>query len=333
MDRGVLDGKYGRFHVSPQLRMPLSPVPWISLTVHGGEDVTYYGDTIGVVDAQQTFVGKSLTRALPFGGAELVGPSFSRIYNASIGPFGKLKHIIEPGVIYAYESTFDQQKEVPIFDEIDPVGGGNTARFAITNRILGKPTDTTKGGGAREILSFEVARRYSLDDTRPLERGTLPGAVSPETSQFGPWEASLRAYPTQGFGLRIEADYSSLFGQLTGVQASGNFTLGRQQISFTWTPSWEATTGEELSDQGTIGGTFHAGSHLTLSSYVTYDFQRSLLRDQRHMLTYAGSCYALHVEIHEFVTTTIRRTDYLFSVDLKNVGTFLDLNGGESSGL
>src|SRR4051812_17756196 len=119
----------------------------MTLTVHGGEDFTYYGDTIGTVNGQQTFVGQTLSRALPFGGAEVVGPSFSHIYNASIGPFGKLKHIIEPGIVYAYEKTFDQQNEVPIFDEIDPVGGGNTARFAITNRVLGKPKDTTKNGG------------------------------------------------------------------------------------------------------------------------------------------------------------------------------------------
>jgi len=331
VDRVSLAGDYGRFHIAPQLRVPLSPTPWLSFTVNGGYDYTYYGDSMGVVNNAQAFTGETLTRGLPFVGAELIGPSLSKIYNWSMGSFGKFKHIIEPRFTYGYESNFDDQARVPVFDELDNVGGFQSGRVALTNRVLGKPGDPTQGD-AREIFSLELARRYSFDETRPLEAGTPPGG-SLEQSQWGPLELTLRSYPTQGFGLRLDADYSLLFSQITNVQLSGNTTIGRQTFSLTWTPTWRATDGTELNNQTILGTTLHMGQHLTLSSYLTYDFENSLLQNQRHLITWAGGCYAIHLELHEQTTSTQKRRDFLFSIDLKNVGTFLDLNGGETYGL
>jgi LPS-assembly protein len=339
VDRGLVQSTYPRFHFQPTLRVPLAPVPWLSLTVSGGGNLTWYGDSVNThaPPGTNTFCSdshgqcdSSLTRTLPFAGAELIGPSFSHIFNASVGPFGKLKHIIEPRFSWAYIDAFDKQNEVPIFDEIDPLSplGSNVGRVALINRVLAKPTDA-KNGSAREVFSLELSRSYSFDDQQPLEQGLG------QHSQLGPLRASLRSYPTPSFGLRVDADYSMLFGQLTGVQASGDFAIGRQHLSFTWTPRWQPTTGKELTDQGTFGATLNPfkSGRLSLSSYLTYDFQESFVRDQRHLFTYTGSCYALHLELHQSLINDVRRRDYIFSVDLKNVGTFIDLNGGESQGL
>jgi LPS-assembly protein len=331
VDRGVVQATYPRFHLQPQLRLPLAPAPWLALTLNGGGNLTWYGDSTRFAPGENTFTGNTLTRTLPFGGAEVIGPSFSRIFDAGLGPFGKLKHILEPRFAWSYVGAFDRQDEVPIFDEIDPLSarGLNLGRISLINRVLAKPKDPAKGGGAREILSLELSRSYSFDASQPLEQGLG------QHSALGPLRASLRSYPTPAFGLRFDADYSVLFEQLTGMQVSGNFALGRQRFDLTWTPRWQDTTGKVLSNQGTFGATlspFRSG-HLNLSSYVTYDFEKNLLRDQRHLITWIGSCYALHLELHESAIANLRRRDWLFSVDLKNVGTFIDLNGGETTGL
>lgn len=331
VDRGVVQSSYARFHLQPALKVPIAPAPWLSVTLNGGGNLTWYGNSVDPASgARNTFTGEDLSRTLPFGGAEVIGPSFSRIFERGIGPFGKLKHIVEPRFAWSYYGAFDDQDRVPIFDEVDPLQarGQNVGRISLINRVLAKPADA-KAGGAREILSLEISRGYSFDGNQPLESG------DGQQASFGPLRATLRSYPTPAFGLRLDADYSLLFGQLTGVQASGNFAFGRQRFDFTWTPRWQATNGEVLSNQGTFGTTlspFGAGK-LNLSSYVTYDFERSLLRDQRHLLTWLGSCYAFHLELHESTLGDLRRRDYLFSIDLKNVGTFIDLNGGETQGL
>ena len=332
VDRGVVQSSYPRFHFQPALRVPLSPAPWLAVTINGGGNLTWYGNSVDPTSGNRnTFTGTNLTRMLPFGGTEVIGPSFSRIYDRRIGPFGKLKHIIEPRFAWNYYGKYDDQDRVPIFDEVDPLqaGGLNVGRVSLINRILAKPVDATKAEGAREILSLEISRGYSFDAAQPLESGLG------QQSSLGPLRASLRTYPTARFGLRLDADYSVLFNQLTGIQASGNFALGYQRLDFTWTPRWQATTGEVLTNQATFGTTLSPlrSRHLNLSSYITYDFEKSLLRDQRHLVTWLGSCYALHLELHESTITNVRRRDYLFSIDLKNVGTFIDLNGGETQGL
>jgi LPS-assembly protein len=330
VERGSgLSGEYERFHLEPALRLPLAPAPWLSLTLTAGERLTWYGDTVGVVDGRQAFLGESLTRAVPSGGAELIGPSFSRIFGSRPGAPGRVKHVIEPRFEWAYGRDFEDQALVPFFDEIDSVASRNVGRFALINRVLAKPRPAEEGkppGPAREVFSLEVARGYSFDEERPLETG------DGEQSEAGPLEVILRAYPSQRFSLRLDGDYSLLFGQLTGLRASGNLAFGRQQIDFTWTPRWQATTGEVLTNQGSLGLKLQpfASRRLTLATLLNYDFDRSLLRDQRHLLTFAGSCWALRLELHESTTLVERRRDYLFSVDLKNVGTFLDLTGGDT---
>jgi hypothetical protein len=332
--------------VLPQLRVPLSLVPWLSATLNGGYNTTWYGDKTATTLAtptspsRSTFCSsgnaapgqcdsKTLNRNLAFGGVQLIGPSFSRIIDRSLGSFGKLKHIIEPRFTWSYQGRFDDQNRVPIFDEVDfqPAAGFTLGQMALINRLLAKPADPTDGG-AREILSLELSRNYSFDAAQPLESGLGTH------SALGPLRASLRAYPSNRLGLRLEANYSVLFQQLTGIQASGNIAFGKQRFDFTWTPSWKSTTGVVLTNQGTFGTTLQVlGGHLNLSSYLTYDFEKQLVRDQRHLITWLGSCYGLHLELHESTITNVRRRDYLLSVDLKSVGTFLDLNGGETTGL
>lgn len=330
VDRGIVQAKYPRFHFQPQLRVPLSPASWLSLTLTGGENYTWYGQSTREAPGQNTFTGETLARSLPFAGTEVIGPSFSRIINARLGPFAKLKHLIEPRFAWSYVGRFEDQAQVPIFDEIDgaQARGVNVGRISLINRLLGKPADV-KGGGAREILSLELSRSVSFDAAQPLESGVGTH------STLGPLRASLRSYPTPAFGLRLDADYSVFFKQLTALQTTGNFALGRQRFDFTLTKRWRDLTGEVQSDQGTFGTNLQLlrAGKLNLGSYLTYDFQQSLLRDQRHLITWTGSCYALHLELHESTVGQLRRRDYLFSVDLKNVGTFIDLNGGETQGL
>jgi hypothetical protein len=329
VDRGIVQSTYGRFHFEPRLKVPLSPASWLSLTLNGGGNLTWYGDSVDPsLAGSNTFTGDSLSRTLPFGAAEVIGPSFSRIIDRQVGPFARFKHIVEPRFDWSYYGAFEEQLQVPVFDEVDLLSplGENVGRVALINRLLAKPADPAKGG-AREILVLELSRAYSFDQQQLLEAG------DGEESAWGPLRATLRAPITPGFDLRIAANYSVLFGQITGVQANGDFTVGRQRFGFTWTPTWRALDGQVVTNQGTFSAAISPSRKLKLSSYVTYDFERSLLRDQRHLLTWLGSCYQFHLELHESVFGNERRRDYLFSIDLKNVGTFIDLNGGETQGL
>lgn len=328
-------GDFGRVDLFPRIRVPLASLPWLSFSLDAGVRGTWYGDSITKEGGDTSFTGESLTRVIPLGGAEIVGPSFSRIFERSTEGFSKFKHIIEPRIRYAYQDEFDEEDEIPLFDSVDRVFGSHSVQIFLTNRILAKPLD---GGGSREILSLELSRRYSLDE-KNLERGNQEvlqddGTFEDETvtSKGGPIKMSLRSYPSRQFGLRLDSTYSMLFNQFTSLRLATDFSLGKQaRLSLGWTPRYQADTGETLSDQATLSFlTPIIPNKLTWRAAFSYDIERSLMRDQRHFLSFKGSCYTFRLEYHESHVGDFRRRDYLFSVDLKNIGTFLDISGGDS---
>ena len=95
-------GDYARADVHPTLSLPWKRIPWLSVTARAGGRFTEYTDSTD--SAQTRFVGETLTRKYGEAGVSIVGPSFSRIYDAEIGPYGKFKHVIEPRVDYNYVS-------------------------------------------------------------------------------------------------------------------------------------------------------------------------------------------------------------------------------------
>jgi lipopolysaccharide assembly outer membrane protein LptD (OstA) len=325
-DRGAaLDGGYGRADLFPQIDIPLRLAPWFSFKASGGYRYTWYGDSL--TTDRTALSGETVTREIPFGSAEIVGPSFSRIYESGKR---KMKHVIEPRWAYTFLGEDDDTGLVPLFDEIDTVNQTNLARFALVNRFLTKPKprmgpdgEMLPEGSAREILSVEVARLYSFDDDRPLQRS----ADRLEDDQFGPITALLRYNPSDRTSLTTSFDYNTLFSQLQAASLSGTLGLsGNNVLGLSWRTRWNAETGDKLSDQVKLSaGIDVVPRRLRLQGDVVYDIERSLVQQQRYLLSYQSQCYSFNLEFRDARFGLEREKDFRFSLTLKNVGTFLDL--------
>lgn len=330
---GSYKGRYGRFDLFPQLTLPIRSFPWLSLSVTGGERLTWYGDSLNTTAT--AFTGQSLTRTLPFASAEIVGPSISRIFDWKIGGYGKFKNVIEPRFTYTYQGTFDDQPRTPQFDEVDTLFASNSGRVALDSRVLGKPKD--EKGSAREVLLFELARSYSFDPKEPLE-GSLPlPPVTPGTvgspvlsSQAGPLESLLRFNPSDTTSLKLEATYSLLYRGIASTGLSGNYgsPVGNF-IGVTWFTRYEPSLNETLGDQIRLNGAVTLlPRRLRLEGQINYDLQLRLLQQQRYVLSWTSQCYGVRLELRDFRTGTqpqVSDKEIRFSLSLKNVGTFLDL--------
>lgn len=332
----VQDGTYGRFDLAPQLTLPLRLVPWLGVSVSAGHRLTWYGDSLnGQPDASPTpgvdpidpppvdgFSGDNLTRSFSFASAEVVGPSFSRIFDMEGGSFSKFKHVIEPRFTYAYRSDIDDLDEIPVFDEIDSIRGANLGRVALINRLLAKPrTEDGEDGPARELLSWELSRFYSFDEDAPLQT-----ASDGRSTSIGPLSSLLRFNPTSVTSLTARVDYNTLFSQLTSSSVSGAIGFGANRLGVSWRTSWDAETGQRQSDQMRLTGRLQVWPRrLALQTDVVYDIDNSLLQQQRYILDYRSQCYSLRFEVHDIRRGDERDQDFRFSVNLKNVGTFLDL--------
>jgi len=325
---------YGRFDVFPQVSFPVEPAPWLSLNLTAGHRLTWYQDSLEedrtvVQETGSAFSGDGLTRSVSNAGAELIGPSFSRIFETPVGGFSKFKHIIEPRVVYAYADDFEESTLVPRFDSVDSRFSGNVARVSLINRIKGKPAGED-GGGAREIVNFELRRTYSLDAGDFLERGaeTLDDGAPIITSTAGPLQAILRFAPSDTTLVRADWTYSVLFKQLTSSSISASARLGRNDFGLRYTTRYRPQDGETLSNQVRLAaGVVPLPGRLALRASVDYDIEASELQEQRYFVDYTSQCYGIRLEYRDFQAGQVQDTDYRIAFTLKNVGTFLDLTG------
>ncbi|HYN20807.1 MAG TPA: LPS assembly protein LptD [Thermoanaerobaculia bacterium] len=321
----LYESKYGRLDAFPQLTLPVRSVPWLSLSLTAGERITWYGDSLNA--AGSSFDGEALTRTIPFGSSEIVGPSFSRIFNGGFG-FDKMKHVIEPRWTYTYLGDIDDRQEIPLFDEVDNLRSTNQGRVALVNRLLAKPEGQ---GSAREVFFFELARRISFDKTQPLQT-SINGSIQ---STDGPIEALVRVNPTDKTSLKLEADYDTLFRGLASTQLSGELGLGKgNQIGLTWFTRFRPEDDTTLGNQLRIGGSLGLFKNIRVDGQVNYDLEERLLQQQRWIVNFNQQCYGLRVEWRDFragVGPRTRDKDFRFSLTLKNVGTFLDLTSRTST--
>jgi LPS-assembly protein len=322
------NGSYGRVDLFPQVTLPIRTFPWLSLSITGGERLTWYGDSLNTT--QQDFTGETLTRAFPVASSQIVGPSFSRIFDWNVGGFGKFKHVIEPRWTYTYQGDIDENEHVPLFDEVDTPFSTNRGRLALANRLLGKPN--TENGAAREVLLFEIARNYSFDALQPLQRSQDRSV----TSTAGPVEALLRFNPTDRISLKLEADYDTLFGGISSTGLTGNYGFGAgNYLGATWFTLSRPETGTSVSNQVRLNGALGVPAwHMRFEGQFNYDFENQLLQQQQMVLSYASQCYGLRLELRDFQAGAGPRTrdkDIRLSLTLKNVGTFLDLNSRSSN--
>jgi lipopolysaccharide assembly outer membrane protein LptD (OstA) len=348
LDRGGdVAGKYSRVDAAPSVSAPLSTIPWFSLSVNGGGHATFYGDTVGPTGA---FTGETLTRILPTAGLQAVGPSFSRIFDAGRT---KIKHVIEPRWQYNYLGTFDQQAEVPLFDETDTQFATNLGRFTLVNRFLVRPSAqvvspvpvpaaATPAGttppaapanpspgadvGAREVLAIEISEAYSFDKTQPLDFLTDGTKV-----QYSPLTALVRYTPSLRTNLRAQATYSTLAKGLQSTQLTGSYGWTRGTMGVTWFTRYDAERNDKTQDQIGINGGFYLWpGRLRLDAQVNYDLKLANLQNDRFILTYNSQCWGVHVEYRDFQATGFQQHDWRFSISLKNIGQVLDFGIGDT---
>lgn len=342
---GFYDAGYGRFDLVPEIKLPLRPAPWLSLAVAAGGRATWWGESSvtteidpltqlperrcgdRLAETGEIYCGESLTRVYPSTGFEMVGPSFSRIFDNASGYFAKFKHVIEPRWRYTYLGNFEEQDRVPQFDELDLLRPSNVADVALVNRVLAKP-GAADAGGAFEIFSFELAQAYSFDDTQPLQRSRDRSVTSAESAIF----AKLRFNPSRKFSLQTQAAYSTLFSGLESTSISGTARFKRADLGLTWFTRYSPELGTTQSDQARLSfGLDAIPQRLRFDGQVSYDIESGEIQQQRYFLNYTSQCWSVRLEVREYTRSQIVDRDYRFALTFKNVGTFLDITGGLSS--
>ena len=323
---GQPTGTYSRFDLFPRVAVPLPIAPWLSAQASGGARLTSYGMSL---DPTATMLlPETYNRLYGTAGLELTGPSFSRIFDVTWGDFTKLKHVIEPRIDYAYQSDPGDLSRTPLFDEIDAVTATNAVRYALVQRLLAKG----EKGSAREIASLEIGETYYL---------TLPGTgtsfgPSPLASKLGTIDTILRVVAGPGFNLDGRASWDLKANQLTSSSVTTNWVSGDSSAALSYfysnpvivPPAPGVKVPSPASSQIRVfGGAPIVKNLLRLDVSANYDLTNGKMLEWRSLLTFQGSCYKILVEYRDIQVGTIPSRDFRIALNLKNIGSFLDVRG------
>jgi len=332
---GVPAADYFRGDIFPTFSLQLKTPAWISVRPQLSLRQTYYSKTLDTsAPAGATpAITDGASRSYAQGEVEVVGPSFSRIFARDLGGFAKFKHVIEPRVRYVYTTDVENQNRFIRFDAVDspflPIVR-DSVEYSLTQRIIGKSSD--KDASAREILSFTLRQSASLSEPFNQQFANL------NQGKFTPLTASLHVNPYQTLSVDANASVGNQSHQLDQASLSANLIgQGSQRyLNLRWFSTFAReipqTSGlPSINIPGASQYQFRVGSPIVPNKLrgdfsMTYDATHSKFLEQRYLLGYFASCYNVSLEYRD-LAVPIPSRDYLISINLTNVGTFVDFRG------
>ena len=160
-----------RFDIHPQFSLPFTTLPWMTFTPTIGIRETFYSNGYDSIGNESG----SLSRELYDITTIFEGPKFFKIFNFRNSAVPKVKHIIEPRVIYKYIPDMDNndRDKITVFDGIDNIAPLNIAEYSLTNRFLKKSRVNKDSFITEEALRFEISQSYDFREaTRTLTSGS-----------------------------------------------------------------------------------------------------------------------------------------------------------------
>ena len=206
----VTNNLVGRYDIHPKLTLPLVAGGW-SLRPEIGIWETYYTQQLQPAPVGVgTPVDVGLNRRAFEGSVELRPPSLAKVFDKEI--FGrKLKHVIEPRIIYRYVTGVEDFKNVIRFDERD---------------ILSNTSEIEAGVIQRLYARRQVPKRETPCEEEPVVQelgqfvGPLPGtvAVPPKCEEEGvsrrevlSWEVKAKYFADTRFGGALVDNRQNVF--------------------------------------------------------------------------------------------------------------------------
>ena len=160
-----------RFDFHPQLSRPISLAPWLTLTPTVGWRETIYSKGLRTGNERTS----SFTRELFDVSAALEGPKFNRVYAGRRLGNSKIKHVIEPRLVYSYIPAIDldDRRKIRNIDGIDDIDSQSRFTYSLTQRLLRKYSLSDDDFSIREIMRFEISHSYDIGEaTRNPRAGT-----------------------------------------------------------------------------------------------------------------------------------------------------------------
>jgi len=309
---------YDSISFSPQLSLPFSKIPWLTVNSSLATNLAYYAQSYA--PNTKRIISEPIFRANYVLGFEWTGPVFYRIFQKPGGET-KVKHLIEPFINYRYDSPVNEP------DRIITAYGFfryHQLTYGLTNRIL------VKKDMPREVFTWGVSQTYYLSpEDSPLSIYKWAGGV-PSRSDISSY---MRFYPARKYSLDASTGYNTYFRTFSFVRlgASINSYADPFFLSLSWFRSMNPWYKDVLGNRQQIGVVSRIQiPGLRLEALGEFDFnilERKMLYSGIS-LVYHYQCLDFKADVRVFYYRLTPEVQYRVSIGLGNIGKTTDFMGG-----
>lgn len=336
------DLSIGRFDLNPSLRASLTNWPFLNVNASLAFRNTYYTQSLDQLDVQ---VPEGVSRRYFDMRAEVVGPTFSRVFNPNNAIADRLKHVVEPTVTIQRVTSYETEDRVPqVGSSYDFVVGGTTRiNYGLANRVLVRrgsaaATGAEAASAPRELLSVAVTQSYYTDPRAGLYDYTYQSGqtVRNPVSNFSPIAVVTRAAPTAQTAATVRMEFDQEDFGLRTFNATGSSSYRTAQFNVGWsTRKYDDQQSENTLNTATTvnvrGG--RAGGTYALD----WDISRGYILQQRWIGFYNAQCCGIAMEYQQFkyasaVAGIPQDRRFNLSFTLAGIGTFSNFFGALGGG-
>ncbi len=346
---GERDFSVGRVDLQPNVRAALTSWPFLNINASLGFRNTYFTQSL---DDRGLQVPVGLTRRYFDMRADVIGPTFSRVFTPNNAFADRLKHVIEPTFsVQRVTNIENQDRFVQIGGSYDFVVGGVTRlSYGLNNRLLVRKASKDPAAAAsassapRELLTVGITQSYYTDARARRFDGAYQSnqLAGTEPSHFSPVALTARTSPTAFTSATVRMEFDQEDGALRTIQASGSSNYRAAQMNFGWSRVNYASQGSQSQAtqsafnasstfnfaQGRYGGTYA----------LDWDITRGYIIQQRWVGFYNAQCCGIAVEYQQFKFPTSiiagipqdRRFNLSFT--LAGIGSFSNFFGAFGGG-
>ena len=298
-----------RLNLRPYLSAFFSPLPWLEVVPElGYRERLYETSSSGPGSEQDGIYDFSLR----------MGTSFSRVFHGGLGNYRKIRHSIDPEVVYSYVPN-ESQEHLPYFDSLDRIGVANRVTYSLTNRFTARLEPQPGVVEYLEFLNFRLSQSYDIRQSRHDRQGVN------EVDPLGDVRGELLWSPTRNTFFDLDARYDFHNRSLDGFNArTGLRDQGGNSLSVDYRYSRAET---EYAGQGSeyVSGT--ASLALLAPFYLgyqhRYDIQDRVSLEKVFDLEYRSQCWSLFLTLRD----RIDERQYVIVFALSGIGNVLRMGG------
>jgi len=241
-----------------------------------------------------------------------------RVYSPGGPVVKKIRHSIEPELVYSYISP-ENQEHLPQFDALDEIGPENKIALALTNRFVARLEPEEGETVYHEFLYLRLSQEYDIRESR-RDRLNSQDRLRP----FSDIRAEMILRPTRWSYLDIDARYDvnadedGFTNRFVVFNARGAVTdRSGNELSLDYRYRQEEL--EYLSGEVDLS----ILKPVYLGYRHRYDFEEQTTLEQAVDLEYRAQCWSLYLTYRD----RLEDTEYLVSFALTGLGRVAEFGG------